>query len=127
MARNMHQRQAPRPLPVLRTTDELPVHMAVLSEGPPYLARMVEPAYTGTDADVGPIRCNPTSVSAVATADHTRLGGNGEARLKNPLRKICTAGSVRGETRSGLLYSERERNHQRLVTFVPYSSSNQQG
>jgi hypothetical protein len=26
--------------------------------------------------------------------------------LKNPLRKICTAGSVRGETRSGLLYSE---------------------
>lgn len=39
---------------------------------------------------------NPTPVSTVATEDHALLGGHRESRLKNPLRKICTAGSVRG-------------------------------
>src|SRR5262252_7668902 len=92
------QRQAPRPLPVLRTPDELPQHLAVLSASPAHLARMAEPPYTGTAADVGTIYCYPAPVSVDATSGHTLLGGRGEARLKNPLREICTAGSVRGET-----------------------------
>ena len=44
-----------------------------------------------------PKRQNPTSVPAAATSDHTGPGGGGESRLKNPLREICTVGSVRGE------------------------------
>jgi len=95
------QRQAPRSLPVLRAPHELPQSMAVLPEGPTYLAWVAESPYTGKAADVGSIYGNPTPLSAVATSDHTLLGGRGESRLKNPLQKICTAGSVRGEIPGG--------------------------
>src|SRR5262249_21790329 len=106
------ERQTPRPLPVLRTTNELPRNSAVLSERPSHLAGMAEPPDTGKAADVGKVRRNPTSVSSPTTTDHTRLGGRREARLKNPLREICTVGSVRGESQGRptaqavLFYSE---------------------
>src|SRR5215469_10026905 len=89
--------QAPRPLPVLRTTDELPRNSAVLSASPLYLAGMAEPSDTWKAADVGTVWRNATAVPAPITSDHTRLGGRRESRLKNPLREICTVGSVREE------------------------------
>ena len=58
---------------------------------------MAEPPDTWKAADVGKVCRNPTSVPAAATSDHTGPGGSGESRLKNPLREICTVGSVRGE------------------------------
>src|ERR1700740_2624991 len=91
------ERQAPRPLPVLRTTHELPRYSAVLSERPLHLAGMAEPPDTWKAADLGQVCRNPTSVPAAAPSDHTCLGGRRESRLKNPLREICTVGSVRGE------------------------------
>src|SRR5260370_28288298 len=91
------ERQAPRPLPVLRTTYELPRYSAVLSESPLHLAGMAEPPDTWKAVDVGKVCRNPTSVPAAATSDHTGPGGRRESRLKNPLREIRTVGSVRGE------------------------------
>ena len=38
-----------------------------------------------------------TSAPAAATSDHTGSGESAESRLKNPLREICTVGSVRGK------------------------------
>ena len=77
------------------TTHELPRYSAVLSESPLHLAGMAEPPDTGKAADVGKVCKHPTSVPAAATSDHT--GPGGESRLKNPLREICTVGSVKGE------------------------------
>src|ERR1700747_3539336 len=91
------ERQAPRPLPVLRTTDELPRNSAVLSPSLSHLAGMAEPPDTWKAADVGAVSRNTTAVPAPPTSDHTGLSGHGESRLKNPLREICTVGSVRGE------------------------------
>src|SRR5215471_6896032 len=92
------KRQTPRPLPVLRTTDELPRNSAVLSQSPSHLAGMAEPPDTRKAADVGTVCRNATAVPAPTPSDHTRLGGRRESRLKNPLREICTVGSVRGES-----------------------------
>src|SRR6266705_6240410 len=89
--------QAPRPLPILRATDELSLSLVVLSEGPSYLAGVAESPHARAMADVGEICGNPATASVVATADHALLGGCGEHGLKNPLREICTVGSVRGE------------------------------
>src|SRR5215472_9862578 len=89
--------QAPRPLPVLRTTDELPRNSAVLSPRLSHLAGMAEPPDTWKAADVGKVCRNATSAPTAATSDYTYLGGRRESRLKNPLREICTVGSVRGE------------------------------
>ena len=89
--------QAPRPLPVLRAPDELPQSLAVLPAHLPSLAGVAESPYTRSAADVGTFWGNPPSVSVATPSDHPLLGRSGESRLKNPLRKICTAGSVRGE------------------------------
>src|SRR6516162_812786 len=59
---------------------------------------MAESSNTRKAADVGAIHGNPAAVSAAATSDHTCLGGHRESRLKNPLREICTVGSVTGES-----------------------------
>src|SRR5437879_13514463 len=82
------ERQAPRPLPVLRTTHELPRYSAVLSESPLHLAGMAEPPDTRKAADVGKVCRNHTSVTAAATSDHTGLGGRRESRLTKPLQDI---------------------------------------
>src|SRR5215831_20317293 len=87
------ERQAPRPLPVLRTTDELPCNSAVLSQSLSHLAGMAGPPDTCNAADLGAVSRNTTAAPAPATSDHTRLGGRRESRLKNPLREICTVGS----------------------------------
>src|SRR5215469_3576795 len=84
------ERQAPRPLPVLRTTNELPRTSAVLSPSPSHLAGMAEPPDPWKAADVGAVCRNDPAVPAPTTPDHTRLGGRRESRLKNPLREICT-------------------------------------
>src|SRR5437762_13691453 len=76
---------------------------------------MAESSHTGTAADVGEICRNPAPVSVVAAADHTHLGGSGESRLKNPLRKICTAGSVRGENKMGHGRPKRARSWKRRI------------
>jgi len=89
------ERQAPRPLPVLRTTDELPRYSAVLSESPAYREGVAEPPDTGKAADLGTVCRNTTSAPAPSTSDHTHLAERRESRLKNPLREICTVGSVR--------------------------------
>src|SRR6202140_5769966 len=90
------ERQAPRPLPVLRTTHQLPPYSAVLPESRLHLAGMAKPPDTWKAADLGKVCRNPTSVPAAATSDHAGPGGRRESRLKNPLREICTVGSVRG-------------------------------
>jgi hypothetical protein len=59
---------------------------------------MAEPSHAWKDADMGEIQNSFAAVSAAATQDHPYLDGGGESRLKNPLREICTAGSVREET-----------------------------
>jgi uncharacterized membrane protein len=42
---------------------------------------------------------DPYSILGLGTeTDHTGPGGGGESRLKNPLREICTVGSVRGRS-----------------------------
>src|SRR5260370_42138622 len=76
---------------------------------------MAEASHTWTAADVGEICRNPAPVSVVAAADHTHLGGSGESRLKNPLRKICTAGSVRGEILMSHGGLNRARNWKRWI------------
>jgi len=78
--------QAPRPLPVLRTTDELPQSVAVLPDSPAYLAHVAESSHAREDADVGEICRNPAPVPVVATADHPLLGGSGESPSKILLR-----------------------------------------
>jgi len=58
---------------------------------------MAGPPHAWKAADVGEVQRYPAPVSATATSDHTCLGGRRVSRLKNPLREICTVGSVRGE------------------------------
>src|SRR5262244_127623 len=70
--------QAPRPLPVLRTIDELPQSVAVLPESPPYLAHVAESSHAREAADVGALSRTPAPAPVVATADHPLLGGRGE-------------------------------------------------
>src|SRR5262249_32677609 len=105
--------QAPRPLPVLRTIDELPQSLAVLPESLSYLAHVAESAHARDNADVGEICRNPAPVPVVATSDHALLDGSGESRLKNPLREICTAGSVRGENQMSHGGPKRARSWKR--------------
>jgi len=71
------ERQAPRPLPVLRTTDELPQSPAVLSERPSDMEARAESPHTRAMADVEPLHGNPTAASVVVTPDHALLE-NGE-------------------------------------------------
>jgi hypothetical protein len=54
--------------------------------------------HTRAAADVGEISSDPATASATAASDHAFLGEYREVSLKNPLREICTAGSVRGKT-----------------------------
>lgn len=91
--------QAPRPLPVLRTPDELPQSLAVLSEGPLYLEGMAESTHTRAPDVLAAVCRYPAAISVATTADHTYLGRSGEYGLRNPLRETCTAGSVRGSPR----------------------------
>jgi hypothetical protein len=53
--------------------------------------------HTRAAAGVGEISSDPAAASATSTSDHAFLGKRREVSLKNPLREICTAGSVRGE------------------------------
>src|SRR6202030_3404157 len=92
------QCQTPGPLPVLRTTDELPESLAVLSGGPPHLAKGAQSAHSRKRDDLGEICSHPTETPIVATAYSAFLEWSGESRLRNPLREICTVGSARGET-----------------------------
>src|SRR5207253_9905953 len=92
-----------------------PQAVAVLSENPAYLAHVAESTHAREDADVGEICRNPAPVPVVATSDHPLLGGSGESRLKNPLRKICTAGSVRGENEMGHGRPKRARSWKRRI------------
>ena len=64
---------------------------------------------------MGEICRNPAPVPVVATSDHPLLGGSGESRLKNPLRKICTAGSVRGENKMSHGRPKRARSWKRRI------------
>src|SRR4030095_3242966 len=50
------QRQTPGTLPVLWTSDELPLSAAVLSGGPSALAHVVEPAHERENTSLGPLR-----------------------------------------------------------------------
>ena len=84
-------------LPVLRTTDELPQFTAVLSGSPSSLAEVAQSSHSWEVVDVGEILGPSPSPSSVASSHHALRGYDGEFCLRNPLREICTAGSVRGE------------------------------
>ena len=62
------------------------------------MARMAGSPHTRAAAEAGKISSDPPTVSATAASDHAFLGEHREVSLKNPLREICTAGSVRGDT-----------------------------
>jgi group II intron reverse transcriptase/maturase len=68
------QRQAPGPLPILRTTVELQEHLAVLSGGPAHLEDVAQSPHSREAADVGKICGNPPSPPVVASTDHALLG-----------------------------------------------------
>src|SRR5437870_8203959 len=89
------QRQAPRPLPVLRPTDELPEPSEVLSGCRKDLEEVAQSPHAREPDDVGEIQTPPSSVSFAVTSDSTSLDVPGESCLRNPLREICTVGSVR--------------------------------
>src|ERR1700739_868283 len=91
------QRQHPRPLPVLRTADEFPEPKSVPSGSSPRLAEVAQSPHSRAMADVGAIHGHSPSPPPVATSYHALLGYDGESCLRNPLREICTAGSVREE------------------------------
>jgi len=80
------QRQAPGPLPVLRTTDELPQTPGVLSGGLSYLAEVAQSTHSWKRDDVGEVYSHPTATPAVATTDLSFLDWCREPRLRNPLR-----------------------------------------
>src|SRR4030095_8567394 len=91
------QRQAPRPLPVLRPTDKLSEPSEVLSGRRKDLEEVAQSPDAREPDDVGEIQTTPSSVSVAVTSDSTFLDVPGESRLRNPLREICTVGSVREE------------------------------
>jgi len=91
------QRQTPRPLPVVRTTDDLPESKAVLSGSSSRLVEVPQSPHSRAKADVGEIHGRSPSPPSVATSHHALLGYAGESCLRNSLREICTAGSVREE------------------------------
>jgi hypothetical protein len=92
------QRQAPRPLPVLRPTDKLSEPSEVLSGRRKDLEEVAQSPHAREPADVGEIYRAPSSASSAAASDSTSLDVPGESGLRNPLREICTVGSVREET-----------------------------
>jgi hypothetical protein len=92
--------EAPRSLPVLRTPDELPQYVAVLSEDSLYLEDLAEPADPGNDIDLGTLRATSSSLSIAAPSHHARLvlvAGVGESSLRNRVQQSRKLGSVRGE------------------------------
>ena len=126
------QRQAPKPLPVLRPPDKLSEPSEVLSRRRKDLAEVAKSSHARKPDDVGTIHRASTPPSVAATSDSPCLDVTGESCLRNPLREICTVGSVREEfsrwchggpkrarswkrrtqprkaySPSGLLYSER--------------------
>src|SRR5712691_977649 len=92
------QRQAPRPLPVLRPTDKLSEPSEVLSGHRKDLEEVAQSPHAREPDDVGAIYPTPSSASSAAASDSTSLDVPGESCLRNPLREICTVGSVREET-----------------------------
>src|SRR6516225_434811 len=92
------KRQAPWPLPVLWATDELSGGPEVLSGCPEYLAQVAQSPLSWAADVMAEILCHPRTAPAVVTPDHPSPGQGGESRLRNSLREICTARSVRGET-----------------------------
>jgi hypothetical protein len=72
------QRQAPGPLPILRTTVELQKHLAVLSGRLPYLAEVAQSPNSREGTDVGEICRTPPSPSVVASSDRPFLELGGE-------------------------------------------------
>src|SRR6202034_3882001 len=91
------KKKRPGPPPHTQPPDELPQFMAVLPECSSYLAQVAESPHTRTRDDVGTVCSHPAAIPVTATSDHPYLGGSDEYALRNPLREICTAGSVRGE------------------------------
>ena len=80
------QCQTPGPLPVLRTADELPQSLAVLSARPPALAQVADPTYAGEAADLGYLPTAAQPPSAACPAHLPCLGQHGESCMRNPVR-----------------------------------------
>jgi len=119
------QREAARPLPVLRPTHELPQSAEVLSEGSVSLEDVAHATHEGPKAHLGALRPVPATLSARGSPNHPLLGWCGESHLRNPLRQFRTVGSVRGEVRwhcaSGLLYSEANLRRSPCTRSAPSS------
>ena len=97
------QCEAPGPLPILRVTDELQEHLAVLSGSPKHLAEMAQSPNSREEDDVGELCRTPPSPSFVASMDHTFLELCGESHLRNPLRGnlhggVCEGGELGAAT-----------------------------
>ena len=91
--------QAPWPLPILRSADELPKCPAVLSGSPAYLARVAEPLQALTMADVGAVRSHPKAAPIIAASDNAPPVAARSTVMMNSLRDPH-GGSV-GEERPG--------------------------
>ena len=93
------QRQAPGPLPVLRTTHELQKPMEVLSGGLQNLAEVAQSPNAREGNAVDEVYGITSSPSLVASVDHPFLELCGESRLRNPLRGNLHGGVCEGRGR----------------------------
>ncbi len=98
--------------------DQLPQFVAVLSEGSSYLEDLVEPADSGQDFELGPLRAASSSPSIAASSHHACLGflaGVGESGLRNRVQQFCKLGSVRGEVRLVMAILSWARSRKRRI------------
>ena len=99
----------------LRTADELPQSVAVLSAGSAALAQVAEPAHAREAARLGPFHAAAPSSSVALAAHLSRLGQHGESCVRNRVRQLRTLGSVRGGGRRGYGEPTRARSRKRRI------------
>src|SRR5215467_1474067 len=85
------QRETSRPLPVLRTSDELPKSPEVPTERPTYLEEVAGTKVAGKGPDLDKVRANPSTPPAPTSQDRTTSDQNGESYLRNPLGNVASA------------------------------------
>src|SRR5215831_17138809 len=85
------QRETSRPLPVLRTSDELPKSPEVPTERPTYLEEVARTKVAGKGPDLDKVRANPSTPPAPTSQDRTTSDQNGESYLRNPLGNVALA------------------------------------
>src|SRR5215468_2346396 len=94
------QRETSRPLPVLRTSDELPKSPEVPTERPTYLEEVARTKVAGKGPDLDKVRANPSTPPAPTSQDRTTSDQNGESPEEPtgviPRGGICEGGGSYG-------------------------------